>query len=775
MATKQEIGELYWKITGDNKDLDKSLDQSSKKTKGLGGMLKGLGGVAILAGVAALAIGINKVSKELVDAASDAQETNQKFNVVFRGMGEQANAAALELAKGYGLARNESKKLLSNTSDILQGFGVQKKASFDLSLATQKLAADLVSFSNVEGGTERASKALTSAFTGEREALKAYGIVISENELKALAADQGKVYAEMTKAEKATLTLTLATKQSANAIGDFSRSSESYANVQRTIDASLQDIKVTLGEQLLPLFASGGVMMRDTLMGISNALDFFTGKQDLFSNKLKEQKENLIDSNAALQANIEALKRGDLPLSQRKKILAEVNIPLKEMGLKTLSLTSKTEDLNKAQNESNAIFMEKIALLAKQEILQKKIEEATRIQVKIVESEIELGKKIVAEERALAKFRLENSAIASGPEARIAKRKLDSLGAQVRQLKKVIATENENLVVIKEELDAFDEFTKTLLKNTKAKEDNASAGGVTGGETGDVSGTKQTALEKQIEHLENVTRNYSTVMTAAADLHAAIDQLAQNIISNRIADLEMQTTAELEAIEERTNAQLEANGFLEDSEIDRLEAQRDAAILAGDEELTALKNRELDRLNIIKNGEDEKQALEAETAKKKADLEYKASLSAWALQLASATAMAPIAVLNALQSGLAYPFIGPATGAAFAVAAGVASAVQIAGVIAAKPKKPSFAVGTMRVPRDMDARIHKDEIVAPKTMSDAIRSGQAALVSGDAVTGGKSTTIIQLIGQASEVLKEWIFEGTQNRTIKLDPGALIIT
>lgn len=246
MAT--QIGELFWKINGDTKDFDKNLKKSETGLKKFGGVIKKF---AVGAAASFAAVGIAKLGQELINAASDAEETSNKFAVVFQGL-QDAGTAAEELAESYGLSRVQSQGLLADTSDLLQGFGIAKDESLDLSLGVQALAADLASFTNFSGGAEGASQALTKALLGERESVKALGIAITESELKRFAEDQGLVYAELDKGEKAFLTFDLAVKQSANSIGDFERSQDSFANQMRIAKANVSDLSVAIGEELLP-------------------------------------------------------------------------------------------------------------------------------------------------------------------------------------------------------------------------------------------------------------------------------------------------------------------------------------------------------------------------------------------------------------------------------------------------------------------------------------------------------------------------------------------
>ncbi len=190
----------------------------------------------------------------MIKAASDAEEVNQKFGVVFKSVTGQANKTASNLAKNFGLSTRASKEFLSGTGDLLTGFGFTGKEALDLSTKVNELAVDLASFTNIEGGTKRASAALTSALLGEREAVKSLGIAILEEDVKRRVQKlltEGQTFASLRQA-KAIATLQLATEQSKNAIGDFARSQKSFANQTRIARAALDDMAVQLGTVLLP-------------------------------------------------------------------------------------------------------------------------------------------------------------------------------------------------------------------------------------------------------------------------------------------------------------------------------------------------------------------------------------------------------------------------------------------------------------------------------------------------------------------------------------------
>jgi hypothetical protein len=204
------------------------------------------------------------LSRHILQAGSAAEETRNKFNVVFGTIRTQASQTAATLASSFALSREESERLLSNTGDLLTGFGATQEQALELSTAVQELAGDLASFNNLP--TEQASRALTSALLGEREAVKALGITISEAAVnqELMRTGQSRLTGEARLLARAQATLAIATRQSGNAIGDFARSSNSYANVQRRLNADLQDAAAAVGQRLLPAFSRLAAAFSDT-------------------------------------------------------------------------------------------------------------------------------------------------------------------------------------------------------------------------------------------------------------------------------------------------------------------------------------------------------------------------------------------------------------------------------------------------------------------------------------------------------------------------------
>lgn len=211
-----------------------------------------------------LTVPLTMAAAGMVKLASDANETGSKFRVVFSNMGAAGQQATKELVNNYGLASDESEKLLGSTGDLLTGFGFSQGAALDMSLQVQKLARDLESFTNYEGGVVGASEAITKALLGEREQIKSLGKAILDEDVNARVKQleaMGQFTNESDRQRKAYATLQLITEQSKNAIGDYARTQEQSANQTRLFIRDVRELALDLGKKLLPVYdklVSGG-------------------------------------------------------------------------------------------------------------------------------------------------------------------------------------------------------------------------------------------------------------------------------------------------------------------------------------------------------------------------------------------------------------------------------------------------------------------------------------------------------------------------------------
>ena len=131
--------------------------------------------------------------------------------------------------------------------------GFSREEAAEMSKTLVALAGDLASFKNI--GIEQAQTALNAIFTGETESLKSLGVVMTQTNLEAYALAQGykTAYTEMDQAQQVAVRYQYVLDRTANAQGDFARTSDSTANQVRILKESLKQAAATAGEDLLPV------------------------------------------------------------------------------------------------------------------------------------------------------------------------------------------------------------------------------------------------------------------------------------------------------------------------------------------------------------------------------------------------------------------------------------------------------------------------------------------------------------------------------------------
>ncbi|MDX1811581.1 MAG: phage tail tape measure protein [Gammaproteobacteria bacterium] len=258
--------------------MDAKIGQIRNEAKGLGQNINEVSaGIRnIGAGLTAfITLPVSLLGGALIKSASDAEETFSKFDTVFKDVSTSAENTANNLSKNFGLSSLAAKQLLSDTGDLLSGFGFTGEMALDVSKKVNELAVDLASFTNFSGGAEGASQALTKALLGERESVKSLGIAILEEDVKARVAQlraMGQLEGMTERQAKAYATLSIAQEQSKNAIGDYARTQASFANRMRVVRARIEDVAVGFGKILLPIatkVANKAVVLIEKFNGLS--------------------------------------------------------------------------------------------------------------------------------------------------------------------------------------------------------------------------------------------------------------------------------------------------------------------------------------------------------------------------------------------------------------------------------------------------------------------------------------------------------------------------
>jgi hypothetical protein len=243
---------------------DADFDQLKKGVKGATNEVQSFGskvkdfakkaGVAFaLAGAAAGAFAV-KFGVEAVKAASDLSETIAKTGEIFGDSASDIEAFAETSAKALGQTKQQALDAASTFAVFGKSAGLAGDDLVKFSTDFTGLASDLASFNNTS--PEEAITAIGSALRGEAEPLRRYGVLLDDASLRQEALALGIVNttkSALTPQQKVLAAQALIYKQTADAQGDFARTSDGLANQQRILTAQLENVKATIGTALLPI------------------------------------------------------------------------------------------------------------------------------------------------------------------------------------------------------------------------------------------------------------------------------------------------------------------------------------------------------------------------------------------------------------------------------------------------------------------------------------------------------------------------------------------
>lgn len=687
MAVK--LGELVWEITGDDSDIRNKVKRTEKSVFNLGNVFKVAFAVTAVKAIAS-------VGKALVGAASDAEETNNKFNVVFDSVIDSANEMASTLATDYGLARTESKALLASTGDLLVGFGVAKDQALDLSFRVQTLAADLASFTNFSGGAAGASQALTSALLGETEAAKSLGLSLGETALRQFAEEQGVVFKNLTQQEKMFLRLELAVSQSGSAIGDFARSINSFANQTRIAEANAQNLQEVYGEALLPLATLGVKIFNQNAAAAEKSAKAFVNFV-----KSAEGAEQIGDALGAIGGSLRVM-------------VAIFDIFVKQLSPLGNAISEAVDDLGSmtTASERSSIFLtllsNSISFTASVlKVLAVAFAGAIKNLVNFVRVIIDSGRVVGSFYKALRGQATWDQFQAN---VKLAGTAYKTLGTDViKNTKKLFAAISEGSGKTAEEQEKTAKSIVGSFEKTSGAISKSVQGVLTAQQQ--IAQSSASSVEKQAKKTGELGKEYRKVIEAQSAFAAAFGQgsiesfkffkelekslkdaqLLWNAFGSGISNVlgavdnlqKARTDKQLGALDSQMQAELEAAGLAEETAVQA--AQRELELA----EATGTAEEQQEAKNALKKAQ-----IEEKFAKRKAEVEYKAAVSGWEIQKQLAAIQVVVAPLNAFVSSLSAPWplnmILPPINAAFAAAT---AGLQYAAVVESKPQKPSFQFG----------------------------------------------------------------------------------
>ena len=198
-----------------------------------------------------------RVTGTFIRAASDAQENLSKFKTVFGDASTEALDFATTLADSFQRSESEIIALMSSLQDTFVPLGFSRDAARQLSQALAQLSFDVGSFNNV--ASPEVAQAFTSAIVGNHEAVRRFGIVLTEAQLKQTALQLGiiKTERELNAQEKVLARTAVIFQSTSDAQGDLIRTQDEFANRARAVQSEIHDLREEIGAFLIPLAEIG--------------------------------------------------------------------------------------------------------------------------------------------------------------------------------------------------------------------------------------------------------------------------------------------------------------------------------------------------------------------------------------------------------------------------------------------------------------------------------------------------------------------------------------
>jgi hypothetical protein len=249
-------------------ELDKTVESTGAQTvlKGVG---LGIGAKAfemIGSMVSGAASAVVDFGFKAVEAASRAQDAMALAEQTFGDSTYSIIAWANSAADRFGTSKTAAIDFASSFGTALTNAGLSMDEAAKRSMDLTERAADLGAAFHTS--SEQAANALRSGLLGQTEGLQKFGVSLTATEVKAKALAMGMVPVDrtFTTAQLTMARYQLILEQTAASQGAFGRDSDNLASIQKSLNAQLDDLTVSIGKELLPVAVELAQWARDDLV-----------------------------------------------------------------------------------------------------------------------------------------------------------------------------------------------------------------------------------------------------------------------------------------------------------------------------------------------------------------------------------------------------------------------------------------------------------------------------------------------------------------------------
>lgn len=239
--------------------LAKAINPAKRLTKSLSSIrtiaLGVFGGNILTSAINRIGQSLGRLPAKLINLGSTAEESMSKFNAVFKEVSDSTRESVTALADELGRSRYELATYAASFQDTFVPLGFARDEAAKMSTALTRLTVDMSSFNNVT--QDKASADLQAALTGSHAVMKKYGVILNDATLsqELLRLGMADSMATATEQQKVLARTSLIIQGTTDAQGDAIRTSESWANQNRILGATLKDTGTDIGLSLQQAFA----------------------------------------------------------------------------------------------------------------------------------------------------------------------------------------------------------------------------------------------------------------------------------------------------------------------------------------------------------------------------------------------------------------------------------------------------------------------------------------------------------------------------------------
>ena len=239
MSTK--VGDIFVRANLDDKQYRKGLSNLDKFS----------GGIAKKMGRAFTVAGLGLFVKKATEAGASLNAMGTIIDASLPHMTKQVDDFARSAGAMFGLSETQAKGFVGKFASMASAMGYTEKEAYNMSTALTALAGDVASYYHIS--QDDAYAKLGAVFTGETEALKGLGVVMTQNALDAFALQQGygAVTSQMSELEKTTLRYQFVMDRLKLASGDFAKYAYTWSGSIAQIKVNWSNFMATIGQGII--------------------------------------------------------------------------------------------------------------------------------------------------------------------------------------------------------------------------------------------------------------------------------------------------------------------------------------------------------------------------------------------------------------------------------------------------------------------------------------------------------------------------------------------